>query len=305
MYDKILKNTYFGVLFTKFIIFDLEFNSTKIPNQNKNINEIIEIGAVKLNEKLKEIDHFSMTVRPKYTKKLNPYTKKITHITEEELNKSKDFSSVIELFKNWCGDKDDLVFLSWSDTDLHVIAENYIEFLDIEMVDFIKKYTDLQKYISNFIKTENNNQISLKTAAEFYKINTDRFSLHRAMDDSRVCGAMLFKSYNKKLFKKYIREINDKSFYKRLLFKSYSINNLKDKSIKPEMLLFNCPVCENQLKFNGKFSKNKNAFTENIKCDKCKKNIGVTIKIKMTFDGIKTNVFAREIKKSTNKSAKK
>ena len=37
----------------------------------------------------------------------------------------------------------------------------------------------------------------------------------------------------------------------------------------------------------------------------CKKNIGVTIKIKMTFDGVKTNVFAREIKKSTNKSAKK
>lgn len=292
------------MLFTNFIIFDLEFNSTKIPNKDKNINEIIEIGAIKLNEKLKEVDCFSMTVRPKYTKKLNPYTKKLTHITEEELNKSKDFSSVIELFKVWCGNKENIVFLSWSDTDLHVIAENYFEYLKMSKVDLIKNYSDLQKYISNFIKTENNNQISLKTAAEFYKINTESFSLHRAMDDSRVCGEMLSKSYNKELFKKYIKEIDNENFYKRLLFKSYSINNLKDESIKPEMLLFNCPICNNQLKFNGKFSKLKNAFTDNIKCDKCNKNIGVTIKFKMTFDGVKTNVFAREIKNKNKQPAK-
>lgn len=292
------------MLFTNFIIFDLEFNSTKIPNQDKNINEIIEIGAVKLDKSLNQIDDFSMTVKPKYTKELNPYTKKLTHITEEELINSKPFTEVIEQFKTWCKD-DDTVFLSWSDTDLHVIAENYVEFLNTETVDFIKKYTDLQKYVSNFIKTENNNQISLKSAAEFYKINTDKFSLHRAKDDSGVCGVILSKSYNAELFSKYIRKIDNKEFYKRLLFKAYNINDLKDKSIKPEMLLFNCPVCDNQLKFNGKFSKYKKAFTDEVICEKCKKKIGVTLKFKMTFDGVKTNVFAREIKKKQNKPAKK
>lgn len=288
------------MLTTNYIIFDLEFNSTKLPNQDKTINEIIEIGAVKLDKSLTEIDSFSMTVRPKYTNKLNPFTKKLTHITEEELNKSNKFSTVIQLFKNWCENTDETVFLSWSDTDLHVLAENYAEFLNNEAVDFIKKYADLQRYISNFIKTENNNQISLKSAAEFYNINSDNFSLHRATDDSRVCSLILHKSYKKQLFSKYIRKIDNKTFYKRLLFKAYSINDINNAAIKPEMLLFKCPACNNELKFKGKFSNKIKAFTGKIKCNKCNKNIGVTIRIKMTFDGIKTNIYAREIKKQAN-----
>jgi inhibitor of KinA sporulation pathway (predicted exonuclease) len=81
-YVKIIKNIGFGVGKTNYIIFDLEFNSTKNTKTSRFINEIIEIGAVKLDETLQEVDCFSCTVKPHFSKKLNPYVKKLTNITE-------------------------------------------------------------------------------------------------------------------------------------------------------------------------------------------------------------------------------
>ena len=52
---------------TNFIIFDLEFNSVKIPDTDKHINEIIEIGAVKLDSNLNEIGSFNSTVKPQFS----------------------------------------------------------------------------------------------------------------------------------------------------------------------------------------------------------------------------------------------
>ena len=57
----------------KYIIFDLEFNSGKNRLTDKNLNEIIEIGAVKLDSNLIEESSFSVTVKPNLTVKLNKY----------------------------------------------------------------------------------------------------------------------------------------------------------------------------------------------------------------------------------------
>ena len=75
------------MIFINYIILDLEFNSTKIPESDKHINEIIEIGAVKLNDRFIEIDSFTSMVKPIFSKKLNSFVKKLTHITEKELKK--------------------------------------------------------------------------------------------------------------------------------------------------------------------------------------------------------------------------
>ena len=182
----------------------MEFNSTKIPNTDRYINEIIEIGAVKLDNNLKEVDSFTSMIKPVFSKKLNTYVKNLTNIHDKELNNAENFENIINNFINWCNPDNETVFLTWSDTDLHVLFENYKEILQLEKVDFINKYTDLQKYIQQFIKTENNNQISLKSASEVYSINTDNFSLHRAEDDSRVCAKLLSLSYKPDIFNKYI-----------------------------------------------------------------------------------------------------
>jgi len=51
-----------------YIVYDLELNSK--PFKSSIPNEIIEIGAIKLNENLQEIGMFSSFIKPKYFKKL-------------------------------------------------------------------------------------------------------------------------------------------------------------------------------------------------------------------------------------------
>lgn len=291
------------MIFINYIILDLEFNSTTIPDTEEHINEIIEIGAVKLNDRFIETDAFSSMVKPVFSKKLNSFVKKLTHITDSELKKSKDFKTVIESFVDWCNPDDDTVFLTWSDTDLHVLVENYKGILKKDCVDFIKNYADLQKYVQNFIKTENNNQISLKSAAQHYKINTDNFSLHRAEDDSRICGKILGTSYEKETFDKHIRSVSDPDFYKKLLFKPYSISDLKAEGIDKSKIFFNCPICQNKIKFNGKYNAKIKAFTNITRCNSCKKKIAVTFRFKKTYEKVTLSVRAREFIKKKNKDS--
>lgn len=49
-----------------YIVYDLELNSK--PFKSSIPNEIIEIGAIKLNENLQEIGMFSSFIKPKYFK---------------------------------------------------------------------------------------------------------------------------------------------------------------------------------------------------------------------------------------------
>lgn len=290
-----------GELFTTYIIFDLEFNSVKIPNTDRHINEIIEIGAVKLDRDLKEIDSFTSLVNPLFSQKLNKYFKSLTNINEEQLKNASDFKTVIKKFINWCRGDDETVFLTWSDTDLHVLFENYSEILKLPKIDFIKKYTDLQKYIQIFIKTENHNQISLKSAAEFYKISTENFALHRAEDDSRVCACLLNNTYNEDLFNKHIQDMSKDGAFKRFAFKPYIISDLsklKENGINKDKLYFSCPVCGEKNKFTGKFNPKIKAFSNIIKCKDCKRKIAVSFCFKKTFDSV-------NIKKRTKEFIKK
>ena len=52
-----------------FIIFDLEWNNAYNYKLKRGMNEIIEIGAVKLDENLKVIDTFKQLIKPKLSKK--------------------------------------------------------------------------------------------------------------------------------------------------------------------------------------------------------------------------------------------
>ncbi len=243
-------------------------------------------------------------VKPQFSKKLNSYVKKLTHIQDKELKNAKYFEEVITDFINWCDADSETVFLTWSDTDLHVLVENYNEILKLPKVDFIEKYTDLQKYIQNFIKTENNNQISLRAAAEFYKINTENFSLHRAEDDSRVCGQLLSLSYEKDIFDKYIRSVKEGDFYKRLLFKPYIISDLKAENIDKDKLYFDCPICHTKIKFTGKYNPKIKAFSNIIRCENCKKKVAVSFRFKKTFEKITVAKRAREFVKKKSTAAK-
>ena len=78
--------------------------------------ETIEIGAVMLDENLREISSFKEYVHPDYSSKVYPRYRKLTGITTEMLADAECFRSVFDHFCKWCGD--DYIIYSWSDNDI-------------------------------------------------------------------------------------------------------------------------------------------------------------------------------------------
>ena len=277
----------------QFVIFDFEWNCVTL-GKDRHLNEIIEIGAVKLDEKFTETDRFSSFVRPKFTNKLNKYVKNLTHINEEDLKKASDFVTVLSEFEKFSSG-DDTVFLSWSDTDMHVLSENCRQFLSADSAGFICKYADLQRYAMKFLKTETKNQVSLSNAAEQFGISNEGLSLHRACDDSRLCAKILQKTYDKRQFAGYIRVL-DRKYYQRLMFKPYYVTSQDDPDFDISDFSQNCPHCKKPLSATGKIKHFKNVFTQKYLCKHCNKRYKIHIKIKKTYDGAVKNIRLNELK---------
>jgi len=93
-----------------YIILDLE--ATCKENDQTFENEIIEIGAVKVNDKLETIDEFSAFLKPVINPILTPFCTKLTTITQPDVNGAKNPKQVIQDFISWCND-DNYILCSW------------------------------------------------------------------------------------------------------------------------------------------------------------------------------------------------
>ena len=78
----------------QYIILDLEWNTAFDKRRKEFVNEIIEFGAVKLDEQLEEIDTFSSFVKPVIEKKLTSRVRKLTHITNEDVQNAEKYLPV-------------------------------------------------------------------------------------------------------------------------------------------------------------------------------------------------------------------
>jgi inhibitor of KinA sporulation pathway (predicted exonuclease) len=95
-----------------YIIFDLE--ATCWENDRSIENEIIEIGAVKLNDKLDIIDEFSIFVRPTTNPVLSEFCTRLTSITQKNVDEAETFDKVLPDFENWIIESsNEVIIYSW------------------------------------------------------------------------------------------------------------------------------------------------------------------------------------------------
>ena len=262
---------------------DLEWNNSFNKVTQKFMNEIIEIGAVKLDENLNEISTFSELVKPVISKKLRSRIKNLTNITNEEVRSGKPFSKVIEEFEKWVGDED--VVLSWGDTDLRTLLANYKWFLKKENVGFIKKYADLQRYCQCFINMENIQQAGLSYAAQCLEIDPDSFPHHRALDDSLLSAECFKKVYNKEKLVDFIK-ICDDDFYARLSFHPYVIKNKNDPLIDKNLFNCYCDICGGKVETLKKWKFTNQSFRGVFYCENCNREFRVNLRVKKFYDYI-------------------
>ena len=111
------------------VLFDLEWNIGYQPFifnyhgvQQTLRGEIIEIGAVKIDEDANVLDTFSIHLRPRIFRCLQHHIAKVTGLTQEDLDKGEPIIQGLRRFMKWCGP--DAEFAEWGMDDVPVLKQN-------------------------------------------------------------------------------------------------------------------------------------------------------------------------------------
>ncbi len=268
-----------------YIIMDLEWNNAFVHKTKSFMNEIIEVGAVKLDDELREVGEFSCFVRSRIGKKIRSNIKKLTHITNDDMRSGEPFERVMEKLEDWIGGEDNVI-LTWGDSDVRVIIENYRILTGTDTVPFLKNYTDIQRYFQIKRKIPMERQLGLFNAAENVGIELSEFAHHRALDDS-LLTAECFRRVFDSDFGGFITRC-DKTFYEKLFFKPYAISNINSPLVDKNLLSYTCEDCGAKGKIIKNWRYSNQYFRANYICPRCGKKVRVAVRFKKYFDRLDT-----------------
>lgn len=163
----------------QFIIYDLEATCWRSPKPRQ--VEIIEIGAVKVNENLEVIDEYCAFIRPLLHPRIDKFCTKLTSITQDDVEDAPHFNIVIKEFEEWMGVGDTRTALfSWGEFDRRqFLKDANLHELELE---WIRYWACLQKHYSKFKGADH--QIGLKNALKLEGLEFDGVQ-HRAIEDAR------------------------------------------------------------------------------------------------------------------------
>lgn len=266
----------------QYIVMDLEWNNVYSSKRGMFFNEIIEVGAVKLDENFREISRFSQTVNTALGNRLRRKVKELTHITNEEINNGSGFTRVMSDYRHWIGNVPSVV-MTWGNTDVFVLLENFEYFSGAHTVPFMHYYADLQKYCQSVLKRNPETQLGLSAAAELLDIDTEGMDLHRGLSDSILTAECLKRTYNKAKLEKYISSCDDE-FYDRLNFKPYIIRDLNSVAVDKKKFTTYCPNCGTKMKRVSKWSFKNAFFRAKFTCESCNKKYKVSLRYKQYYD---------------------
>lgn len=187
------------------IVVDFEMNpiSERGFEENEDFSrEIIQIGAIMLNEKGEEIDSYKGYIKPEFSKKMNPAIIKLTGITEYELQNSNTFEKAINEFADWCMAKGKCLVFSWSESD-YVQIYNEVKAKKISpqgnLEYILKNWWDLQAEFGIAVKKKH--QLSLRKALEIMGELYDG-KAHDALADARNTVSLFHLMQNRTEFEK-------------------------------------------------------------------------------------------------------
>lgn len=209
----------------EYIVLDLEWNQSprgKAGERRGMPFEIIEIGAVKLDESMTVLSQFDEVIKPAVYRQLHHKTKEILHLEMEELAKARSFKAVAEDFFRWCGD--DYMMCTWGSMDLTELQRN-LNFFRVK--NSMKKpllYYDVQKLFS-ILYEDGKSRRSLRDAVEYLEIEED-IPFHRAIDDTlytvKILQKMDWETVKQYVSVDYFRPPEKKEEELRLIFASYA-----------------------------------------------------------------------------------
>lgn len=166
-----------------YIVLDLEWNQAAEPQAKPEQSpafEIIEIGAVKLDENRKKADVFHELIRPQIFHKMNQITGELIHLDMEQLAECRVFAEAAGDFIKWCGE--DYIFCTWGCQDLLELQRNMDYYNMTRMSEEPIRYYDVQKLFSIAFEDRKLRR-TLEYAVDFLQIEKAA-AFHRADADA-------------------------------------------------------------------------------------------------------------------------
>lgn len=179
----------------KYVVVDLEMNPLSREYETERFickDEIIEIGAVLLDEEFQEIGSFMTLVKPKYNDKIERKIEKLTGITFDKVQAAPYFGDAVDMFLQWCSSiPDEISFIQWSESDLkqlsgEMLLKSYIP--SIKQEKFLDNWTDFQKEYGDTLGVDR--QLSLQKALMYAGLDAEG-KLHDALFDARNTGRLV------------------------------------------------------------------------------------------------------------------
>lgn len=271
-----------------YIIIDLEFNNLKdITNYYKDFfeeygeidtrgleNEIIEIGAIKVDKYMKPVSEFREYIKPSIFPVINPVVTGITKIDMKLLNeKGGSFENAINKLKNMFEDGD--VLCSWAKDDVAelIINAHYYDYSDLR---WLNEYLDIQEYATKMLGQKK--ALGLKAALDQLKIKVDDTKLHDALNDAKYTVEVFRRVYNSRVIKNYL--VND--IYN---MPAIHVADLEKVEIDEEKLSLKCPKCGTKVKLETPIKLLNWRFAAVGICPKCKSNVLCEVVVKKTLQG--------------------
>ena len=222
-----------------YIVLDMEWNqpwdmkkAIREPIYLK--GEVIQIGAVKLDDKFNISDTFKVLISPVFYKKMHSKVSKLTKIKTSDLKNGLPFNEAFEQFKLWCGE--DFVFLIWGWDDIPMLKDNMIVFgAD---VSWLPRWYNVQMIYDQQIARENR-QHSLADAMD--RVGETLIDAHDAFNDAYGTARVCLHLDMQKGFEEYVHIETKRRISKLKLIKEYTSRKLAETDA--ELYSYECPVC--------------------------------------------------------------
>jgi len=178
-----------------YIIYDLEATCW-LGRPPKGYNEIIEIGAVRINEYGEVISRFENFVKPTVNPILSGFCKKLTSITQAQVNTARTFPKVLEEFKLWADMYDeDFYICSWGQNDKKLFADDCrLHKLESDWLDTYVNLKTQYDHLKGDTVKGNLKKIVIREGFEFTGIP------HRAISDAENLAKIFLKYFDEWTF---------------------------------------------------------------------------------------------------------
>lgn len=190
------------------IMIDLEMNKIekRIRGEYKLSSELIEIGAVKMDDLFQETDRYQTYVMPDYGK-MDARITQLTGITDDKLVGAPSFSEAMDAFTAWIG-SEKAQFYSWSMSDIRQFqAEAAFKDYNGKIIRRMEKnWNDFQEEYSRLLGIEKKIQLKQAVGAADYEF---KGAQHTALADAVNTAEILRLSKDPERFEQVMKPVLD------------------------------------------------------------------------------------------------